>query len=202
MSLIATSQSCHTKRVEVIIMVKTLETEVTTIQAQKSGHVVLLDPPKEDHTTTRKAIPKKPKLTEADQRELLISILLPYCKLKGNIVIVSIPTGTHYLKPSRNQPDAVKEWVFDQFHQAHGKAPMLQAYKAACTSIGVTLLSQVMQELSACKPSPEEGYGDYPPEMTDSTDAFSSKERVDGHDNLYIFDGCKIGRLKTTKEGD
>ena len=180
-------------------MVNALETEVTTVQAQRSGHVVLLDPPKEDHTTTRKATPKKPKLTEADQREVLISMLLPYCKLKGTMIVVSIPTRTHYLKPPKNQQDAVKEWVFDQFHQAHGKAPMLQAYKAACTSIGVTLLSQVMQELSAHEPSPEEDYGDYP---SDSEGVFSTKERVDGHDNLYIFDGCKIGRLKTTKDGD
>jgi hypothetical protein len=173
-----------------------LEQKSATVQTQESEHVAYIGPPKED---TKKATPKKPKLTEADQREALISILLPYCKLKGNMVIVSIPTGTHYLKPSRNQPDAVKEWAYDQFHQAHGKAPMLQAYKAACTSIGVTLLSQVMQELSAHEPSPEEDYGDYP---SDSAGAFSTKERVDGHDNLYIFDGCKIGRLKTTKEGD
>ncbi len=178
-------------------MIETIEQRFAMVQAQESEHIAYIGPPKED---TRKATPKKPKLTEADQREALIDMLLPYCKLKEKTVIVSIPTGTHYLKPCRNQPDAVKEWIYDQFHQAHGKAPMLQAYKAACTSIGVTLLSQVMQELAVCEPSSEEYNGDYSSSQGSASNGFKSAERVDGHDSLYIFtlhnDQHTIGRMK------
>lgn len=160
-----------------------LEQEIATIQTQESVAVISL---------------KKEKLTEVEQKNILIEMISPHAEISGNTIAVNLPTGLHALKPCRNQDDIVKMWVFDQYHKLHGRNPLLQSYKAACNAITVSLRADQMAELEELQK--------YAPISDDETckspsNNFVKAERVDGHDNLYIFTlrngKGTIGRLKT-----